>query len=237
MGGAMSGYYDWIGQNIPDQIMEDAASWLALLDSASCTRSDRLAFAYWLNGDPLHQGAFEELSEVWARLQTLIELPALIDHPDVIPFPAEREIALFDEKASAGNTEWSTLAASLLIVVGVIIHSALGAPRDLHATETGEIQTILLVDGTRVELNALSIIEVRVDGKRREILLNSGEALFHVQEDERPFIVRTDLATVYVVLRPGSWVALSWHSPWKSGIYINALRWRFWPGSDQMAVA
>ena len=83
----MSGFDDWIGRQIPDQVMEDAASWMALLDSSACSPADRIAFARWLGEDPLHQGAFEELSEIWARLQMLSDVPAMIDHPDVIPFP------------------------------------------------------------------------------------------------------------------------------------------------------
>ena len=60
----MSGFDDWLGQKIPDHIMEDAATWMALLDSSNCTSADRIGFARWLSTDPLHQGAFEELSEV-----------------------------------------------------------------------------------------------------------------------------------------------------------------------------
>ena len=111
----MSGYYDWIGQNIPDQIMEDAASWLALLDSASCTRSDRFAFVRWLNAEPLHQRAFEELSEVWARLHTLTDMPAMLDHHDVIPFPVEREVAAFDDEMPAKSAASFGISFELFI--------------------------------------------------------------------------------------------------------------------------
>ncbi len=195
----MSGFDDWLGQNIPDHIMEDAAKWMALLDSNDCTQADRVAFARWLSADPLHQGGFEELSEVWARLQILSDVPAMVEHPDVIPFPAKPENKLFEDEVPVRRSEWSTLAASLLIIVGVIVHTMFGTPSELHVTETGEIQSILLQDGSRVELNARSTIEVQLDDKRRDIRLNSGEAVFHVVKDERPFIVRTELATVSAV--------------------------------------
>lgn len=195
----MSGFSDWIGENIPDHIMSDAASWVALLDSGSCTASDRVAFARWLNEDPLHQGAFEELSEIWARLHTLSDVSAMIEHPDVIPFPAEREVAAFDNELRVRRPEWSTLAASLLVIFGIIMHASFGTPSDLHVTATGEFQTVLLEDGSRVELNARSMIEVKVDDKRREVWLSGGEALFYVEEDDRPFVVRTNLATVSAV--------------------------------------
>ena len=195
----MSGFDDWIGQNVPDHIMEEAASWLALLDSSHCTLDDRAAFAHWLSADPLHQGAFEELSEVWARLHTLSDVPALTQHPDVIPFPAPPDSETFADEEPANKSEWSTMAASILVILGVIFHAGFEAPSDRHVTETGEYESLLLEDGSRVELNAQSTIEVRLDDKRREIRLSNGEAVFHVMKDSRPFVVRTDLATVSAV--------------------------------------
>jgi transmembrane sensor len=192
----MSGFDDWIGQNIPDHMMEDAASWMALLDSSNCTAADRIAFAQWLSADPLHQGAFEEMSEVWARLHTLSDVPALIDHPDVLPFPPVAEERVFADEVLPVRSEWSTLAASLLVIIGSILHVGLGAPSNLHVTEVGEVQVLSLEDGSQVELNARSSITVQIDDKRREIRLSDGEAVFHVSTDQRPFIVRTDLATV-----------------------------------------
>ncbi len=195
----MSGFDDWIGQNIPDHIMDDAASWMALLDSSACTPAERVSFARWLSEDPLHQGAFEELSEVWARLHILSDVPAMTDHPDVIPFPVRVEANEFADETVPRKSEWSTLAASLLVIVGAFVHLAFGTPSALHETEIGEIQTISLEDGSRIELNARSSIQVRVDDARREIRLSEGEAVFHVEEDERPFVVRTDLATISAV--------------------------------------
>lgn len=195
----MSGFDDWLGQNIPDNIMEDAAHWMALLDSNECTPADRVAFARWLSADPLHQGGFEELSEVWARLHTLSDVPALVDHPDVIPFPVKAENTAFHDEIPPKRSEWSTLAASLLIAAGALAHMVFGTPADLHITEVGEIQTIDLEDGSQVELNARSTIKVQIDDRRREIHLSNGEAVFHVEEDDRPFVVRTDLATISAV--------------------------------------
>ena len=195
----MSGFDDWLGQNIPDHILEDAARWMALLDSSDCTPADRVAFARWLSADPLHQGGFEELSEVWARLHMLSDVPAMVDHPDVIPFPVRAESTTFRDEIPPKRSEWSTLAASLVVVAGVLAHLVFGTPADLHVTETGEIQTVELEDGSRVELNARSTIKVQIDDKRREIQLSNGEAVFHVEEDARPFVVRTDLATISAV--------------------------------------
>lgn len=195
----MSGYDDWIGQNIPDEIMEQAAQWMALLDSNQVTEADRSAFAAWLGEDALHQGAFEELSEVWARLRMLSDIPAMVEHPNVIPFPVSAQVDAFEEALPPKRSEWTTLAASLLVVVGVMLHVSFGSPSNVHKTEVGQVESVVLEDGSHVELNALSAIAVQVDDRRREVRLSDGEAIFDVREDERPFIVKTDLAVISAV--------------------------------------
>lgn len=197
----MSSFDGWLGQNVPESIMEDAAAWMALLDSEECSPTDRLAFARWLAEDPLHQWGFEELSEVWARLHTLTDINQLAEHPKVTPFPAPlaAEERAFPPAESKASKEWSTLAATALVVIGACIHLFFGTPSESHQTQVGEVQTIALEDGSRIELNALSSVEVHIDDRRRRIELMNGEALFHVEQDERPFVVTTPLGTVSAV--------------------------------------
>jgi len=109
------------------------------------------------------------------------------------------EERVFADEVAPHKNEWSTLAASLLVIVGCLLHFTLGVPSDRHETDIGEIQILSLEDGSRVELNARSSIEVQISDKRRELRLSDGEAVFHVKEDSRPFVVRTDLATVSAV--------------------------------------
>jgi transmembrane sensor len=60
-------------------------------------------------------------------------------------------------------------------------------------------QTLELADGTRVELNARTSLEVRFDGQARRVRLAAGEAFFAVhKEPDRPFLVETPGGTVRV---------------------------------------
>jgi transmembrane sensor len=195
----VSGYDDWIGRSIPDSVMEDAASWMALLDSDDCTTAQRASFAQWLSEDPIHQGAFEELSAVWAKLHMLTDVQSLKQHPDVIPFPATAEAHLFEDEVYSTSSGWSTLAASLLVIVGVLAHGLFGVSPDRHDTRLGEHDTISLADGSVVELGSESTILVRIDETSREVRLTDGKAVFDVRKDERPFTVVTDLATMTAI--------------------------------------
>ena len=60
-----------------------------------------------------------------------------------------------------------------------------------YTTETGEIKTVALADGSRITLNSNSQVEVLFTDSTRALSLASGEALFDVaHEADRPFYVR-----------------------------------------------
>ena len=64
----------------------------------------------------------------------------------------------------------------------------------------GEQRTIQLADGSTVELNARSRVEVRLTDRRRDVALIEGQALFRVAKDKhRPFVVRAGDAQVRAV--------------------------------------
>lgn len=197
----MSRVDGWLGQNVPESVMQDAAEWMVLLDSSECTAADRMAFAQWLGEDPLHKWGFEELSEVWARLQTLTDASQFDDVPNVTALPGRKtaERRLHKSAAPARRREWSTLAAVAVIVLGTVLHFLSDAPSKLHETRVGELRAIALEDGSTIELNAMSAVEVRFGERRREVELANGEAVFDVRPDGRPFLVRTPLATLSVI--------------------------------------
>lgn len=70
----------------------------------------------------------------------------------------------------------------------------------VHETGIGERETLVLSDGSQVTLNTATRIEVRLDGGRREVRLDSGEAFFSVAHlaDAAPFDVLSDGARIRV---------------------------------------
>jgi transmembrane sensor len=69
-----------------------------------------------------------------------------------------------------------------------------------YTTVIGELRTVTLADGSRIELNARSKIKVKFDDSRRYVELLEGQALFSVAKDAaRPFIVRSDGTDVKAV--------------------------------------
>jgi transmembrane sensor len=184
----------WIGVSVPDVIMDDAAAWLMMLDSDDCNPADRIAFARWLGEDPTHQWAFEELSAIWARLHTLSEVKSRIDDSNIVrlPVPHTTPDISMDSPGGGRKNSWSVLAASLLVIVGIVADISARVPVEAYSTAYGETRDVMLSDGSRVELNAQSKLEFIVDDKQRRLRMTDGEAVFHIAGDQRPFIVEAD---------------------------------------------
>ena len=111
--------------------------------------------------------------------------------------------------------------ASIALVCGLVvfageryvpIHYWLADQR----TATGEQRTLKLADGTLINLNTHSAIDVRFDEKRRLIVLQEGEMLVETgHNDARPFYVQTRdgslraLGTRFIVKREDDATRLS----------------------------
>ena len=189
---------DWLGENIPDVVMEDAASWMALLDSERSTEADRIGFARWLDEDPTHRWALEELSEVWARLRTLSDIEPLLEQDKVVRLPSATPSISRTENSPlpAQHRDWSAAAAIAIVALGVIAHMALSPASEVFSTDVGESRSVVLTDGSMLEMNSRTTMEIVMDDQKREIRLTSGEAVFHVADDRRPFVVTTDLGSI-----------------------------------------
>jgi transmembrane sensor len=87
--------------------------------------------------------------------------------------------------------------ASVVLIVGLgLFASERWLPLDYwladQRTATGEQRTVRLADGTVLNLNTHSAVDVRFDEKRRLIVLQEGEILVETGHgDARPFIVET----------------------------------------------
>lgn len=153
-------------------------------------------FADWLADDPGNAAIYDALASLDRDLDAL---PPLVK-PSVAVQPAA------PRRASRRAWFSGAIAAAL---VGAISLSTLGPFGDANRIETaaGEHRTIALADGSRIEVNGASVVEIDPN-RPRFARLQSGEAMFHVvHRDEDPFVVETggarivDLGTAFNVVR------------------------------------
>ena len=171
-----AGMADRSSHHVDDRIAEEAAGWVARLQSSDATEQDRREFQLWLERDPDHQAAYDEFKDLWSDLKD-------------VPIPSNRLKKLrMSRRAVVGNV----IAIGVITVLSVTLYRMgfLDRMRADHYTVVGEVRSITLADGSRVDLNTDSAIAVHYSPAERRIKLLRGEAFFDVARNpERPFVV------------------------------------------------
>ena len=178
-----------------EEIEDAAARWLAREMSGSMTAQEEREFKAWLAKDCRHRDAYRMMRHASEAVFGADE--ALLT--DV--FEAELH-ALAKEKARSSAVRIASIAASFVAVViaGAVAVSLISSPQpQTYLTERGERQRIALIDGSAIELNSATEINVAYARRRRIAEVRAGEAFFNVSRNlERPFFVRTTHGEVKV---------------------------------------
>lgn len=167
-----------MSRQVLDATWDEAAAWVARMDSEQWTDLDEAELQAWFNGAPQRAMAFFQMQASWMAMDD-----ALLDlKPRRRPLFGSRPGMVDRRVVLAGGG--AALAASL--AGGFIWAHSL----QTYRTERGEIRRVPLADGSVATINTMSKIDVRLAGPRREILIEEGEAWFQVAKDtSRPFLV------------------------------------------------
>jgi len=167
-----------------DAIDTAAAEWI--IEREEGFRPDRAAqFAAWRATDPRHEAAVVRTE---AALGLLAEMP-------VVRGPLEARLA---EEAKVVRPVffrpgvWAAGLAAALTMAGALwwLAPSPAAAIEHYATAPTRQQEIALVDGSVVNLNVSTDVQVALTPHRRQVTLNAGEAHFAVAHDTaRPFVV------------------------------------------------
>jgi transmembrane sensor len=178
-------------------LAEQAALWVARMQSADASPHEVQAFSSWLASDPSHKEAYEEMAELWGDMRHV------------------RLTARSEQAPKSRRTVLTTFCFLCLLGGAALLSQQMGLidrVRADHYTAIGETRVLVLEDGSQISLNADTAIETRYSDRERRIVLLRGEAFFDVAKNpQRPFIVENDglkaqaLGTHYAVrARSGS---------------------------------
>ncbi|MET0848459.1 MAG: FecR family protein [Pseudomonas sp.] len=164
------------------QVLDAAIAWQLSLDSGNPV--EREEFAKW-------HAAHEDHARAWRQLGMLDQRFSVASGPARTALLQSREgIRRRVRKLGSG-------LASVVAVLGLALFAGERyLPIDYwladQRTATGEQRTIRLDDGTLINLNTHSAVDVRFDEKQRLVVLQEGEILIETAHgDARPFIVET----------------------------------------------
>jgi transmembrane sensor len=179
-------------------IESEASAWHAQLMTGDLSRKDMDGFREWINRSPKHAAEIKAIAEMSNDLVDLVDLA------DSIQMVTEKEQRLQQQDS------WLSMFTSLRVAVVIIALAVVGwgslFVRDsyktpqIYATTLGENSVIPLADGSVVELNTDSLIEVLYTRNKRRVRLVHGEAYFDIAKDtKRPFIVHAGKGYVHAV--------------------------------------
>lgn len=177
----------------PEQI-EAAARWrLRLRSDASVETAS--AYMEWLKISPAHEFAAAEVETF-----DLVATEALCGQGPAAPAPAREK----RQRPALGPAQFRRLAAAVLVAVCAIFLLAY----DDHisnltadaVTYAGEQEDVQLADGSRLQLNTKTSIDVSMTDSARQVRIRQGEVFFDVAKgDPRPFLIEAGDARIRVV--------------------------------------
>jgi transmembrane sensor len=175
-----------------------AAVWLERENRKEWCREDQLELETWLDEAPAHRLAYWRVKGAWdhANRLSVMRTP---DSGQTIK-PPNRAIWFGSLRVVTGLV----VIAIVLAATGSFLFS--GSSDRAYSTAVGARQTIVLSDGSRIELNTDSALRVVENAQRREVRFDRGEAYFQIRHDTaHPFVVQvrdhrvTDLGTKFLV--------------------------------------
>ncbi|MGH8176118.1 MAG: FecR family protein [Steroidobacter sp.] len=190
-------------------VAERAAEWLDRLKTAG--PRERAAFMQWLKESPGHIREMLLAAACDAALRNIdprrrIDLEQLrsASAQNVVPVRGARFPVLQATYRGARRTWMAGLAAGFACLAVVLFVSP-GLYKDLlhpgqYTTAVGEQRAIKLPDGSVIDLNTQSSVQVNFSARARDVYLGAGQAMFAVAHDEtRPFRVHVGPAVIQAI--------------------------------------
>lgn len=162
------------------QVFEAAASWYVQFQAEPPTLAEQRAWQLWIDSDPAHLAAWSQMEQLQRHLGTL---------------PQD-----FKRRALNSGQQRRQVLKLLLLATGTGFvgwnlqqHSSLGNVWADYTTRVGQRRNLTLADGSQIQLNTETAIDVSFDATQRLIRLRAGEILIQTGKlgDQRPFFVET----------------------------------------------
>jgi len=194
-----------------DEIELHAADWISKIDRG-LSQIEQQALDDWLEVSPLHGEQLIKCASMWEMLDILRPISKLMpmDEADLYGYTqtaARSPIGVY--QALIKRTGWKpafAMAACLALVLGGITFSLMPMNQSLlvepqpssiikterHQTDIGEMTTVVLFDGSLLQLNTDSLVQVEFSSTHRKVQLIRGEVYFDVVKNSRkPFVVES----------------------------------------------
>lgn len=164
-----------------------ARDWVLRLHEHPDDAELHVAFADWIAGSDARAEAWTRAERAWQVMGSFTVATPPMLQPTSAP---QRSVALSRRQLVLGA---SAAAAASLAAFALL-------PEGDFRTGTGQSRRIRLADGSRVDLDSRSALDVAFSGTRRTASLRKGRAFFDIEyERQRPFLIAAGDAQVRVL--------------------------------------
>lgn len=180
---------------ISTPMAEEAGEWCRIIAERPLSPEEAGAFEGWMDADPERRAAFERASFIWRALDGRAAPPELVamrmDALSALSGQDDEPTPSWWRRQLVHRTGMGALAASVVAAITfALFQPAPEAQAVQYATALGERRVVMLDDGSRLSLDAASVVSVAYSNDRRELELKSGRAKFDVAKDPlKPFMV------------------------------------------------
>lgn len=182
-----------------DKVATEAREWFVRLLDDDVSADELALWQAWLARSPAHRDAWDRTADAWS-----------LGGEGAPQRPSIAELAADAYDGSTPVAQWqgkSRRAFRPALIAASLAVAVIGGSAALVALPAGEAQAITtaraehkqaaLADGSKVEVGAMTGVQVRMSDARREVKLDRGEAFFSVAHDpNRAFVVKTPLGAV-----------------------------------------
>lgn len=177
-------------------VTAEACAWIAQLETGELSKADMNAFREWIGRSPKHAAEIKQLAAISNEMNVLTGMALPIDAA------AKQHSSTVSVKRARPGFALGLAFSAAVLALSILFVGYLNPSIETFAyrTAVGESQTITLPDGSIIQLNTNSSLEVAYDKNDRKIRLISGEAYFDVAPSAaRPFWVYADDHLIRVV--------------------------------------
>ena len=181
---------------MPDMsiIYSEASEWVVLLEDGDVSSEHLADFKAWYAKSEKHREAFEERTALWNDFDHIVLLNDFAASDETAEI-LKKDSSPFLPAALGRRSFLSAIAASFVLAIGTGVlflenaENIIKLPTEFQ-TAIGEHKEIALSDGSTVNLNTDSKIQISYRDDARIVTLVRGEAYFNVERDpDRPFSV------------------------------------------------
>ena len=184
-----------------DPIRTQAAAWFARLHADEPSEHEEAEHQTWLDADPAHRLAYEQVERMWTMLSDFSATPDISQRLAAIPAAATEQTRPQLQRRPR-RLQWLVACAAALsaVVIGWQVFAPPPTSEQRYASAIGEQRSLTLDDGTQVDLDTGTTLRVRYSKQQRRIELDQGRAFFKVATDSaRPLTVDTAQGSVRAV--------------------------------------